>query len=165
MGVSDVPHCFGHGPICNTVNGVARTLVYTGLVQSHLGPAGYFRDPDHMEQYLSKNEFLPFLNNEAGTETDKAAIKARFSALNGAMLVMFTKDSMVYPKESEWFQQLNTDMTTVEKLEDSTFYKDDFIGLRALDEAKKVQYVSIEGDHLQFSAEDIDTYFIPFLTQ
>lgn len=56
-------------------------------------------------------------------------------------------------------------METVEELKDSEFYKSDFIGLRALDEAKKVQYISIEGDHLQFSTEDVDTYFIPFLTQ
>lgn len=52
---------------------------------------------------------------------------------------------------------------TVEAIEDSTFYKEDFIGLRALIEAGKVEYVSIAGDHLQFSESDIDTYFIPFL--
>jgi len=164
MGVSDVPHCF-NGAFCEGVNSVARDLVYTPIVQSRLGPAGYFRDPAHMEEYLNDTAFLPYLNNEAGEEADKAAIKARFSGLNGAMLVMFTEDTMVYPKESEWFQQLNTDMKTVEELKDSTFYKEDFIGLRALDEAKKVQYISIEGDHLQFSTEDVDTYFIPFLTQ
>jgi hypothetical protein len=32
-----------------------------------------------------------------------AAQKERFSALNAAMLVMFTEDTMVWPKESEWF--------------------------------------------------------------
>jgi len=52
---------------------------------------------------------------------------------------------------------------SVEAIEDSTFYKDDFIGLRSLIEAGKVQYVSIAGDHLEFSDADIDNYFIPFL--
>lgn len=57
-----------------------------------------------MEHYLNQSEFLPYLNNEAGTEEAKAAIKERVTGLNGAMLVMFTEDSVVYPKESEWFQ-------------------------------------------------------------
>ena len=68
-----------------------------------MGPAGYFRDPRHIDHYLNESEFLPYLNNEAGEEAAKAAIKDRFSSLNGAMLVMFTEDSVVYPKESEWF--------------------------------------------------------------
>jgi palmitoyl-protein thioesterase len=117
-----------------------------------LGPAGYFRDPKHIEHYLAESEMLPYLNNEAGTDEDKAAIKARFSALHGAMLVMFTEDSVVYPKESEWFQQLSLeDEYPVQPLEESDFYVNDYIGLRALNEAGRVSFVSIVGDHLQFS--------------
>ncbi len=103
MGVSDIPSCFGDG-LCSYINYVARNLAYYPIIQGVLGPAGYFRDPMHMEQYLSESEMLPYLNNEAGTEEAKAAIKTRFSSLHGAMLVMFTEDSVVYPKESEWFQ-------------------------------------------------------------
>ena len=51
----------------------------------------------------------------------------------------------------------------MEAIEDSAFYKDDLIGLRSLIEAGKVEYVSIVGDHLEFSEADIDNYFIPFL--
>jgi len=60
-----------------------------------------------MEQYLEDSVFLPYLNNEAGDDASKMANKTRFSALNSAMLVMFAEDTVVYPKESEWFQQLN----------------------------------------------------------
>ncbi len=56
-------------------------------------------------------------------------------------------------------------MQTVEALEESSFYKEDYIGLRALAEAGKVQYASIAGDHLQFSEADIDDTFVPFLLQ
>ena len=63
------------------------------------------------------------------------------------MLVMFTEDTMVYPKESEWFQELNG-LMKVQPLEKSDFYKEDYIGLRSLNEAGKVQFVSIDGDHL-----------------
>jgi len=76
---------------------------------------------------------------------------------------MFTEDSMVFPKESEWFQQLESDNKTLQPLEESTFYKEDLIGLKYLTEAGKVQHVSIVGDHLQFSESDVENTFIPFL--
>lgn len=89
MGVTDIPHCFS-GVICSLVNSVARSLVYMNLVQEHLGPAGYFRDPADMSRYLSDSVFLRFLNNEAGDSTAIASNKANFTGLNGLMLVMFT---------------------------------------------------------------------------
>jgi len=74
MGVSDIPHCF-HGPICKLINGVVREAVYLGIAQNHIGPAGYFRDPAHMTNYLSGSVFLPGVNNERGTDEEKAAVK------------------------------------------------------------------------------------------
>ena len=56
-----------------------------------------------MKKYLEDSVFLPFVNNEKGDADDMLARKTRFSALNGLMPVMFTEDSVVYPKESEWF--------------------------------------------------------------
>jgi palmitoyl-protein thioesterase len=103
MGVTDVPEC-QNGQICQYVNYVARNLVYFKLVQNYLGPAGYFRDPTKMDSYLADSVFLPYLNNEVGDDATKATVKTRFSALNAAMLVMFSEDTVVYPKESEWFQ-------------------------------------------------------------
>ena len=163
MGVADIPHCF-NGFICNIVNSVARDFVYTSLIQNLIGPAGYFRDVAHESQYLAGSVFLPHLNNEEDDEATQADRKSRFSALNGALLMMFTEDTMVYPKESEWFQTLDDKDKSVVPLEDSDFYKNDLIGLKALNEAKKVQFVSIDGDHLQFSKTDITDTFIPFLT-
>jgi len=75
---------------------------------------------------------------------------------------MFTEDTMIYPKESEWFQQLNLD-GSVQALADSDFYKNDNIGLRALDEAGKVIYSSVVGDHLQFSEDYVNDTIVPFL--
>jgi palmitoyl-protein thioesterase len=70
----------------------------------------------------------------------------------------------VYPKESEWFQGLNN-LMQVQPLEKSDFYKDDYIGLKTLNDEGKVQFVSIDGDHLQFSQSDITDIFVPFLEQ
>ena len=161
MGVSDIPHCF-EGSLCAVVNDVAREFVYMDFIQNMIGPAGYFRDPWHNSQYLAGSVFLPHLNNEEDAADLQADRKARFSALNGALLMMFTEDTMVYPKESEWFQQLAAD-GSVQPLEESDFYKNDYIGLKALNEAGKVQFNSVVGDHLQFSQSDIDNTIVPFL--
>jgi len=135
MGVTDIPHCFSGG-VCKIVNSVARSLVYMNIVQDHLGPAGYFRDPKQFDKYEKDSVFLSFLNNE--TASPVSTEKTNFSNLNGLMLVMFTEDTMVYPKESEWFQTLDSKDNKVVPLEDSDFYKNDLIGLKALNEAKKV---------------------------
>ena len=127
-----------------------------------IGPAGYFRDVAHDKQYLAGSVFLPHLNNEEDDETTKAARKDRFTALNGALLMMFTEDTMVYPKESEWFQQLNAD-GTVQPLEESDFYTQDYLGVKTLNEANKIQFVSVVGDHLQFTEADITNTIVPFL--
>lgn len=76
--------------------------------------------------------------------------------------MMFSQDTMVYPKESEWFQELDK-LGRVTPLEESDFYKNDYIGVKALNEAGKIQFVEVDGDHLQFSQEDIDNTIIPFL--
>lgn len=102
MGVIDIPHCFS-GPFCAMINNISRELVYTQMVQNMIGPAGYFRNTYAMDKYLKGSVFLPHLNNEEDDDTTKADRKARFSALNGALLMLFTEDTMVYPKESEWF--------------------------------------------------------------
>ena len=69
---------------------------------------------------------------------------------------------MVYPKESEWFHQLDENNQVVD-LEDTDFYVNDYIGLRSLNEAGKVEFVSVVGDHLQFTDEDIENTIVPFL--
>ena len=162
MGVADIPNCFGHNFICEMINGIARSLVYTSFIQNMVGPAGYFHDPWHNSEYLKGSVFLPHINNEEYDDETQVARKERFSALNGALLMMFTEDSMVYPKESEWFQQLDQD-GNVMPLEESDFYKNDNIGVKTLNEAGKIQFVSVVGDHLQFSQEDISNTIVPFL--
>ena len=105
MGVMDVPGCF-EGNLCHWVNYIASNFVYFNIIQKYLGPAGYFRDPQKMKRYLKDSVFLPYLNNETGDIDAQATNKARFTALDGAMLVMFTEDTVIFPKESEWFQQM-----------------------------------------------------------
>ena len=67
-----------------------------------VGPAGYFRDPKHLDIYLEDSVFLPNLNNEK-PENYTSTINDRFTNLNAALFVMFSEDTMIYPKETAWF--------------------------------------------------------------
>lgn len=64
--------------------------------------AQYYRDPAHLDAYLSHNPFLPLVNNEdpASQDPSRAAALASLEAL---VLVMFEQDTMVVPRESSLF--------------------------------------------------------------
>jgi palmitoyl-protein thioesterase len=78
------------------------------------------------------------------------------------MLIKFEKDTMIYPRETAWFQQLD-EHNTVLPLNQTDFYNNDVIGLKTLTEAGKVDYHSLPGDHLTFTIDDVKNTMIPFL--
>ena len=120
----------------NLINYVADNLVYFDVIQNMVGPAGYFRDPNDLDVYLQSSCFLPYLNGEKqGNNTD--SIKERTQGLNGAMLVMFDADTMLFPKETAWFHELQADGTILE-VKETQLYKEDHIGLKTLIDNNKV---------------------------
>jgi len=127
--------------MCDIIDFIADNLVYFDVVQNFFGPAGYFRDPRDLEKYLADSVFLPLTNNERDYD---ANINKRFGELNGAMFVMFSEDTVVYPRESEWFWELQADGSIL-KVEDTDFYKNDNIGLKTLMDAGKVIFEEFEG--------------------
>jgi palmitoyl-protein thioesterase len=66
----------------------------------YLGPAGFFVDHNNYDNYLEHSSFLPYLNNEKNYSSEA---KSKFEALEEVMFVMFNQDSIIYPKESAWF--------------------------------------------------------------
>ena len=66
MGVADMPGCF-NGKLCHLINYVVRKIVYFTMVQDIVGPAGYFRSPHQMQEYLADSVFLAQANNEKGS--------------------------------------------------------------------------------------------------
>ena len=127
MGVDKLPHCF-NGPICELINAGIDGIVYFDIVQNDFGPAGYFRDPNDMEKYLKKSVFLPMLNNEKNHE-DYNRNKERFVNLNAIMLVEFTNDTMIHPKETAIFGSDDGKGNLI-NMEDQEVYKNDTFGLK-----------------------------------
>jgi palmitoyl-protein thioesterase len=161
MGVAKVPHCYD-GVMCEIVNLVADKLVYSSWAQDWIAPAGYFRDVNEYTEYEKKSVFLPALNNEHSSTAYSDLRKDQFSSVNSVLLGMFSEDTMIYPKETAWFQGLDKN-GKVQPLEDSDFYKQDYIGLKALNETGKITWSEIKGDHLQFTTEYIKDTVIPHL--
>lgn len=85
------------------LNFVVDNLVYFEYIQDTVGPAGYFRDPADLDTFMKYSVFLPYLNNIKNT-TDYQ--RTSMENLNGLLLVMFSNDTMVFPKESAWFHEL-----------------------------------------------------------
>ncbi|KDQ57664.1 hypothetical protein JAAARDRAFT_178024 [Jaapia argillacea MUCL 33604] len=116
MGIADLPGC-APGPSyfwCIFARRAAERGVYGSWAQNNLIQAQYFRDPTRLPLYLASNNFLPDINNElpedyslpptdAGHVTRNNTYKTNFLSLNKLILVIFTEDKTVVPKESAWF--------------------------------------------------------------
>jgi len=75
---------------------------------------------------------------------------------------MFSQDNVLFPKETAWFQPLKSDLTPAQ-LNETDFYNNDYIGLKTLVEAGKVEFKEYKGLHLEFSDEQIKRDIIPTL--
>lgn len=101
--------------------------------------------------YITHSQFIAEINNEV---TINPIYKQRLSALKRFVMVKFTGDTIVDPVESEWFGFFAYgDISRIVPLEESRLYKEDRLGLKALDESKRLVRVSLPGDHLQISRE------------
>jgi palmitoyl-protein thioesterase len=130
--------------------------------------AQYYRDPANLETYLSANQFLPYINNEI-QESRNGTYKRNLASLNNLVLVMFTEDKTVIPKESSWFgaevvneerkhgasqisfsipkQLLQTERVMV-PMRSQPIYLENWIGLRDLDDRAAIIFEECEGEHM-----------------
>lgn len=128
--------------------------------------AQYYRDPNNYEKYLKMNHFLPDINNEVQDARNSTYVK-NFATLNKLVLVLFSEDITVVPKESSWFgsegpatddakridgqQSLKTVRTgsNIIPMRSQPLYVEDWIGLRKLDERGGVDFDICHGQHMQ----------------
>lgn len=79
-------------------------------------------------------------------------------------MVKFANDMMVEPRETSHFEFYKQGSDTeVVPLKESAIYTEDWIGLKALDEAGKLHFYEVPGDHLEVSTQWlIDEIIVPF---
>ncbi|KAF2071137.1 hypothetical protein CYY_007543 [Polysphondylium violaceum] len=165
QGVFGFPNCEvtpGHNvSLCNMVRELLNYGVYTDMVQSHLVQAEYWQDPMKYDEYLEKSQFLADINNARSVKNE--TYKLNFQSLNQLALVLFTQDTMVIPRESEWFGFYQPNTLDIIPMEKTDLYVEDWIGLQYLDQNNRITKLSCDGNHLQFTDDWFIENLIPFL--
>ncbi|EOA15671.1 hypothetical protein CARUB_v10006201mg [Capsella rubella] len=163
-GIAAIPKCDA-GPFCAIAEDLMKLAIYNDFVQEHIAPSGYVKIPGQMSNYLEHSKYLPKLNNERPEERN-STFKERFASLHNLVLVMFQKDTTLIPKETAWFGYYQDEgFDTLLSTKQTKLYREDWIGLKALDVAGKVKFESVLGDHLSISDEEVGEYVVPYLMQ
>lgn len=147
--------------ICPIINRLVGSIIYKEYFQKNLGPAGYYKDKYNYQEYLEYSSFLADLNNEKENKT--SSYKERFTKLNKVLLIKNLNDTVITPRESSFFEFFDLKGEDIVPLFNSTFYTEDWLGLRELNENNKLSFLELEGEHVIVSFEDIEKHIIPFL--
>ena len=100
------------------------------------------------DAYLANNTFLADINNERPVKN--STYKRNMISLNAMLLVTAKKDMIVVPKEStrfSFFARGDRKLTDLVPYDQSDGYKGDWIGLRTLDEAGKLDFLEVPCSH------------------
>lgn len=157
-GITQFQTCGPRDWLCNGANALLRGGAWSAFTQSRLVPAQYFRDPEDMEKYLEHSNFLADINNEREVKNEKYA--ENLKTLENFVMYLFDEDVTVVPKESGWFAEVNG--TEVTPLKERTIYTENWLGLKELDEAGKLKFLTTEGGHMRLSDEVLNSTFKNF---
>jgi len=152
QGVYGLPHCPGANySVCDYIRKLLNMGAYTSFVQHHLVQAEYWHDPMNEEEYKLYSIFLSDINQEMKLND---SYKTNLRKLKNFVMVKFTKDTMVQPTASEWFGFYKPGQSSETfTLQDSSLYTEDKLGLKSMDENGQLHFLSLDSDHLQFTAQ------------
>lgn len=162
-GISEFQECKWSDFLCKGAEAILHAGRWSDLVQGGFVPAQYYRDPEDLEAYVEHSNFLADVNNER--ESKNATYRENLASLNRFAMLMFADDTVAHPKESAWFAEVNATSGEVTELRDRVLYKEDWLGLRELDDKGALDFVSVPGNHMQLEEEVLvkifEDYFGP----
>lgn len=160
MGIADLPACKPTDFLCKLASRVIKSGAYSHYAQHNFVQAQYYRNPEELEAYFEASSFLVNINNEVA-KTANATYAENLKTLNNLVLVMFSADKTVVPKESAWFGSYappegvksgSGEKTIVPMALQPTYLADTF-GLRTLDARGSVSLEICSGEHMQLAQE------------
>jgi len=160
QGVADIPNCVSvNSTVCSIVEELLAYGAYLSFVQETVVQAQYFKDPLDISTYLQSSIFIADINNEK--QSKNAQYKKNLVTLNNFVMFKFDNDTVVVPRESEWFGFFK-DGSISEKLtlQQMPIYQQDWIGLRALDSQGKLHFLDCPGNHMRFTLDWFTKYVI-----
>ncbi|XP_017086122.1 palmitoyl-protein thioesterase 1 [Drosophila eugracilis] len=146
---------------CDYISRLLNRAAYTEEVQRNLVQATYWHDPIMENSYRLGSTFLADINNEL--YFNEFYIE-NLNKLKRFVMVKFLNDTIVQPKESQWFQYYTTGQDKViQPFNESKVYQD--LGLDQMDKDGKLIFVGVEGDHLAISKEWFIKNIVPLLLE
>lgn len=73
------------------------------------------------------------------------------------VMYIFEDDTTVIPKETGWWAEVNG--TEITPLKERAIYKEDWVGLKTLDDAGKLSFKMIPGGHMTLGEEMLEKAF------
>ncbi|CAL7933016.1 unnamed protein product [Xylocopa violacea] len=152
QGVFGLPSCGAMSwGICNYINRVVKYGAYLQFTQEKLVQATFWHDPYQEAEYRNKSIFMAEINNERYINE---TYKENLQKLQNMVLVKFENDSIVRPTETEWFGFYKPGQDKeVLTFKETHLYSEDRLGLQMLYESDRIQFLSVPGDHLQFTED------------
>lgn len=157
-GVASLPSCDPSsekiGSLCKDLADLLSKAAYNQKMQDLLFQADYFRDVNFVNtsEYKIYSEMANW-NNE-GTSVD-LTIKENFGKTKKFAMIRAMGDTVVYPNIGEWWGAYDEDFTTILSMTETTWYKNDLFGLKTADQAGRILFNSTEGNHLEFTTEQL----------
>lgn len=151
-GISDLPACADGDWVCKRRNAL---LLRSGNIWNHntqtsIVPAQYFRRQQDYDRYIESSMFLADVNNERGDKN--STYVENMKTLERLILIQFTRDETVVPKCTAWFCDLDSEGNVLD-FNETRFYKEDLVGLKALYDEDKIEFLSVDDRHMSFSDE------------
>ena len=161
-GIAQFQRCGTWDLVCKGAVALVGGNAWTDYVQNTVVPAQYYRELNEttglpVEGYLDHSHFLADVNNEK--KVKKGVYKERLAGLERFVMVVFEDDETVVPKESGWFAEVNETSSVVTPLRERAIYREDWIGLRALDEKGGLVFEGVPGKHMELGREDLKRTF------
>lgn len=158
-GISDFQGCKDGDWLCKGAMGLLRSNAWSSFAQSRLVPAQYYRQINDStleptDDYLEYSNFLADINNER--ELKNTTYATNLARMNKLVMYDFANDTTVIPKETEWFSEVNGTSKEVTPLRERKIYKEDWIGLKKLDDKEGLVWRTLPGEHMHFSEGELN---------
>ena len=162
MGIGYIPK-LSCGKFCDVFNNLVANLNNKNpkLLSEKIAPASYWKYRYQYDQYMKDNVYLKDLNNEGPIKNQN--YKNRIMNLNKMLLIKGTQDTIISPRESSWFEFYDKKGEKIVPLKQSDFYKDDYLGIKALDEQKKLIFATFNQKHVKYTEKEFVLHIINFL--
>ncbi|RVE50312.1 hypothetical protein evm_004978 [Chilo suppressalis] len=158
---------YGAGFLHLVFPGLVKDTVYElfySRVGQHTSVGNYWNDPYHQTLYETYSVYLPYINNHIRSAKSDD-FKNNLLRLKRLVLIGGPDDDVITPWQSSQFGYYNGSESVIE-MRAQDIYKEDRIGLRALDSSNRLHVLTVPGvNHFSWhmNVTIVDDCLLPYL--